>query len=185
MKRIVVVLAACSAAKPAPPVRPMTTAEWIRRCADRVEVARLVVARVDKTFGDAEITVDSSPWNPRVRFDLSIKPDGYFGAQVQHGSFPCLDFDPTPTVPWKHGGHDIVLSRMRRLEGDEAWVEGNRVAPATAAVFGREMERALEACLLDARGVPLGKPPTDFTCGDTVDKCPDEPTEGDDGCPSR
>jgi len=38
----------------------------------------------------------------------------------------------------------------------------------------------VEACLLDARGVPLGKPPADF-----IDKCPDEPTEGDDGCPSR
>ena len=166
MKRCALVLAACSAAKPVRPIAPMTTDEWVRRCSDRFEVARLAVAHVDKAFSAGAVTVDALPHNPHVRFDLNVAPDGYFGAQVEHGKFPCIDFDPIPTIDWKHGGHDIVLSRRRRLDGDEAWIEGNRVSPATAAMFRREMERAIDDCLLDARGVELAKPPPEIHCAD-------------------
>ena len=53
-------------------------------------------------------------------------------------------------------------------------------------VLGRAFETALDACLSDARAVPIGVVPKDFSCVDKLDKCPDKPTPDSeaDGCPS-
>ena len=154
--RALVLLAACGSTKPLPPVQELTAEAWIERCGARLEVARLAVAHVDKAFAHGKVTSHAVPDRVSVRFHLDVAPDGYFTAQVQHGS-ACSGGDPNEPHAWHDAGHGmpIVLWRARRLGDDRAHVEGNRVSPATAVTFRREMERALDACLLDARGVAL------------------------------
>jgi hypothetical protein len=58
----------------------------------------------------------------------------------------------------------------------------------TIAPFRAAFEGALEACLSDARAVPIGPVPSDIECVDKVDKCPDTKAPGaddDDGCPEK
>jgi hypothetical protein len=158
---LVVVLAACGSTKPPEPVREMTIDEWVERCAARLEVGKLAVARMDKAFAKGKVTVDATPQHPHVRFHLDVAPDGYFNAKVQHGRAPCTLPDERLETSWEDGqeAKRLVLTRWRRLGDDEARIEGNRVSPSTAKAFRREMERAIDACLLDARGVTLAKGP--------------------------
>ena len=162
MKAALVVLAACGSTKP--PVRELTIDQWVERCAARFEVARIAVARADKTFGRGEVKVDAEPHTPSVSFHLEVAPDGYFSARVQHGRRPCSSPDERLKPAWQDGqeADRLVLTRWRRLDDDEARIEGNRVSPSTAKLFRREMERAIDACRLDARGVALAASPA---CG--------------------
>ena len=160
MRRALVLLAACGTTKPLPPVQEMTVEHWIERCSARLEVARIAVAHVDKSFAKAKVSVTARPHIVHIRVHLDVAPDGYFTAGVQHGA-ECLGNDPDEPADWHDAGHGmrIVLYRARKLGKDRAHVEGNRVSPDTAKSFRREMERALDACLLEARGVAMAKAP--------------------------
>jgi hypothetical protein len=186
VKRWLLVLAACGGTQPTPrPPRAMNADEWVRRCADYLEVARLALARVDPAFGEGKLALDNSPFHPSLRFDVAIE-GGEYRTSVERGRHPCIDFDSDDpswiNLPWSDGR--TPRFRIRRIDGNEAWLDTDPKAPdTTAVVFRREMEHALERCLVDARGVKLADPPKDFSCADTVDECPDEPGSGEDGCP--
>jgi hypothetical protein len=154
------VLAACTPpTKPLPPLEPMTLDAWIARCRDRLDVARLAVAHGDRVFAAAEVGVSSTPFVASLHVTVDIG-DAYYSASVQH-RHACAAPELPLDMGWKDVDwglpHDIVVGRKRRLGGDEAVIEVNRTPKRTAGPFKREMERALEACLLDARRVPIAK----------------------------
>jgi hypothetical protein len=177
-----VLLLACGA--PAKSPAPSSTAEWTSRCASRLDAARTKLA-----LGGAT-KIDASPWNPSVRFEIHVG-DGYYEASVSHGRDACSDYDsddPAFTnLAWSNGSFasKIALDRIRRINGDEAHLGADKVAPVTLAPYRAALETALEACLNDARTVPIGSVPKDFSCMDMKDKCPDTPTPDSDadGCP--
>jgi hypothetical protein len=166
----------------------MTSTQWTARCSARIEIARLALVRVDRAFHDATLQVDPAPWNPHLRFEARVR-DGYWEAAVERGRGPCIDFDIDDpdynNMPWRDGSSAsrVLVDRIMRLDGDEAWLQANRVSSSSAIAFRREFQRALLGCLEDARGVYLADPPPGM-CSDDVDTCPDEP-EVEDGCPEH
>ncbi|HEY2369447.1 MAG TPA: hypothetical protein VGH87_23780 [Polyangiaceae bacterium] len=187
MRRLFVIaaIAACSAPAKSPASSSVT--EWTSRCAARLEGARTKLA-----LGGAT-KIDPSPWHPIVRFEVHAG-GGYYEAIVSHGRGACIDFDsddPTFTnLPWSNASFasKVALDRLRRMNGDEASVQADKVPRETIAPFRAAFEGALEACLSDARAVPIGPVPSDIECVDKVDKCPDTKAPGaddDDGCPEK
>jgi len=179
---VIAVVAACGA--PAKSPASTSVAEWTSRC-----VARLDAARTKLALGGTT-KIDSSPWHPIVRFEVHIA-GGYYEATVSHGRGACIDFDsddPSFTnLPWSNGSFasKVALDRLRRMNGDEAAVQADKVPRETIAPYRAAFESALEACLSDARAVPIGPVPNDIECVDKNDKCPDTPTPEStaDGCP--
>lgn len=187
MRRLLVIaaIAACSAPAKSPAASSVT--EWTSRCAARLEAARTKLALGGVT------KVDATPWYPVVRFEVHVG-GGYYEAAVSHGRDACSDFDsddPSFTnLAWSNGSFasKVALDRIRRMNGDEASAQADEVPRATIEPFRAAFEGALEACLNDARAVPLGAVPKDFSCMDKVDKCPDAKAPGaddDDGCPEK
>ena len=163
----------------------MSIDQWVARCRDRFEVARIAMTRIDKSFVGAEIDVDVTPHNPSVRMSVQSELGGFFAAGITHGDPPCLDFEPVPIPAWtSQSGTTRGMSRIRRVNGDEALIDAHEMPAIAAEHFRREMERAIDACFVDAKISPLAKVPSGINCGDTVDKCPDNPTEDDEGCPT-
>lgn len=184
MRRIAfsIVVLACSA----PARAPSSPAAWTAQCSARLEAARTKLG-----LGGATKT-DTTPWNPSVRFEVHVG-GGYYEASVAHGRGACIDFDsddPSFTnLKWSNGAYakKIALDRIRRMDGDEAAIEADKVPRETIEPFRAAFEDAIEACLQDARGVTLGAIPKDFSCMDKKDVCPDKPSPADeaDGCPSQ
>ena len=184
MRRLAVwiVLVACSA----PARTPHSPADWSSSCGARIEAARKTLA-----LGGAT-KIDATPWNPSVRFEVHVG-DGYYEASVQHGRNPCIDFDsdePSFTnLKWSDGASatKVAVDRIRRMDGDEAMMQADKVPRETAERFRSAFEGALESCLQDARGVKLGPVSSDVSCMDKMDKCPDSPTaaSAEDGCPDH
>jgi hypothetical protein len=138
-----------------------------------------------------KVKIDVAPWNPTLRFEARPVKGGYYEGAVSHGRHPCLCFDSDDPKwnnhPWQNGAHkgQVTLDRIRRLQGDEAWLQAKGVPPKTIDKFRRAFERAFDACLSDAQSVPLADPPSTISCVDTVDRCPDgSDPSGDDGCPA-
>ena len=185
MRRVLVIVAvACGA--PAKSPASSSVAEWTSRCSARLDAARTTLA-----LGGA-MKIDASPWHPVVRFEVHVG-DGYYEAAVSHGRDACSDYDsddPSFTnLAWSNGSFAsrVALDRFRRMNGDEAWVQADKVPADTIARYRAAFESALDTCLSDARAVPIGAVPKDFSCIDKVDKCPDKPTPESvaDGCPSQ
>jgi hypothetical protein len=181
MRRLAIlsIVLACSA----PPKSPNSPADWTARCNARLEAARTKLGLAGATKSD------TTPWNPRVRFEVHVGA-GYYEASVEHGRDACIDFDsddPSFTnLKWSDGHYatKIALDRIRRVDGDEAAIQADKVPPNTIAPFRAAFEDAIEACLQDARGVTLGPVGKDVSCIDKKDVCPDAPTaNSDDGCP--
>jgi len=181
---LLVFVVACSA----PAAKSATSpADWASRCGARVETARTKLG-----LGGAA-KIDPTPWNPSVRFEVHVGA-GYYEASVQHGRNPCIDFDsddPSFTnLKWSNGASSskVAVDRIRRVDGDEAGIQADKIPAETIAPFRAACEDAIEACLQDARGVALGPVSKDVSCMDKTDKCPDTPsnkTADDDGCPSQ
>lgn len=186
MKRLVIIALAIVLACSAPAKSPASASGWTARCAARLDAVKTKLA-----LGGATKT-DASPWNPGVRFEAHVG-DGYYEAFVAHGRDACADYDsdnPSFTnMRWSNGSlaPNVALDRIRRVEGDEAGMQADHVPRETIEPFRAAFEDALEACLQDARGVPVGAVPSDFSCIDKTDRCPDTPSpEAEaDGCPSH
>ncbi|HEX5058357.1 MAG TPA: hypothetical protein VFV99_03310 [Kofleriaceae bacterium] len=145
--------------------------------------------RLDYGFADATVGIDNSPWNPSLRFEARTG-DGYWQASVEHGRGACIDFDIDDpaynNMPWRDSSSadHVLVDRIMRLGGDEAWLQANAVSTTSAIAFRRELQFALSECLLDARGVELADPPDGLCNFDAEDRCPDEPSaDSDEGCP--
>jgi hypothetical protein len=182
---IVVTALACGASTPAPTTpAPRTAVDWTRACAARLESAR-------KASGvrGGEVKTDTSAWHPGVRFEVKIG-GGYMHALVSHGQGACIDFDTdVVNVAWRDSSDakSVALDRLRRMNGDEATVQAERVPAKLVAPFRAAFEPALDGCLIDAQSVPLGKVPPEISCTDKRDVCPNDPETTDfndvDGCP--
>jgi hypothetical protein len=186
MRRLVVVAIAVACSAPAKSPASISPADWTARCAARLDAARTKLA-----LGGATKT-DPTPWNPHVRFEVHTA-GGYYEASVTHGRDACSDYDsdePSFTnLKWSNSAHasKIALDRIRRVQGDEAAIEADKVPRETIEPFRAAFEEAIEACLQDARAVPLGAVPRDFSCIDKADRCPDTPNADAeaDGCPTH
>ena len=190
MRRYLLLAACGHPVAPLPPAEPLTSTQWVARCSERVEIARLSLVRLDRAFDRASLDLDPAPWNPRLRFEVRGDGAGYWQAAVEHGRGACIDFDIDDpaynNMAWTDGSSAsrVLVDRIMRLGGDEAWLQANRVSRASALVFRREFQRALLGCLHDARGVALADPPAGLCDFDAVDACPDQPEE-EDGCPEH
>jgi hypothetical protein len=183
MRRLALVSIAVACGAPAK--SPSSPVEWTARCSARIEAARKKLGLGGATTSDAR------PWNPSVRFSVTVG-EGYYSASVQHGRDACIDFDsddPSFTnLKWSNGvASRTAFSRIRRIDGDEGSFGADAVPRETIEPFRVAFEDAIEACLQDARGVALGPIPKDISCLDKTDKCPDSPTSTttEDGCPSQ
>jgi hypothetical protein len=183
MRRLALVsfILACGA----PAKTPSSRTDWAAHCSARVEAARTKLG-----LGGAT-TIDPTPWNPGVSFDVKVG-GGYYQAFVHHGRGACIDFDsddPSFTnLKWSNGAYasKVAVDRIRRVDGDEAVIQADKVPPGTIDHFRAAFEDALESCLQDARGVALGPVSKDVSCVDKKDVCPDVPTADDkDGCPDQ
>jgi hypothetical protein len=191
MRFAYVVIAGCAGSAPLvqPPRDELSATQWTRRCGDRIELARMMLVRYEPAFVDATLAIDTSPWNPSLRFEARRGAD-YWQASVQHGRGACIDFDIDDdsynNMAWRDGSSAdrVLVDRIMRLDGDEAWLQANDTLVTTAYAFRRELEFALRECLLDAQGVALVDPPAGLCNFDQDDRCPDEPTDADDGCPA-
>ena len=170
----------------APAKSPTSPADWTARCSARLEAARTKLGLGGATKSD------TTPWHPTVRFEVRVA-GGHYEAIVSHGKDACSDYDSDDpslsNLKWSNGSlaAKVALERIRRLDGDEAVIDADKVPAETIAPFRAAFEDALEACLEDARHVTLAALPKDFSCIDKADKCPDAPTPESeaDGCPSH
>jgi hypothetical protein len=194
MRFVWIFVLACAEPRAATPVPPkpraeLSTTQWTERCRQRIDLARLALVRLDDAFAEAAIDIDTSPWNPGLRFEAR-RGSGYWQAHVEHGRGPCIDFDVDDpeynNMPWRDGTsvHRVAVDRIMRMDGDEAWLQAAHVPEQTAIAFRRELQRALRECLVDARGVALADPPAGMCNGGADDRCPDEPNRAsEEGCP--
>jgi hypothetical protein len=179
-------------ARAAPPAPKMRADEWTERCAGHIEAARRALVPSIPAFAQVKLKVDPAPWNPTLRFEVHPASGGYYEGAISHGRHPCIDFDSDDparqNLPWSDGAstRSVALDRIRRLEGDEAWLQANRVPAETIAPFQSAFEQVLDACLHEGQSVPLGDVPPDFSCMDKVDRCTEDPKANADpggGCP--
>jgi hypothetical protein len=144
---------------PAPRVK-LTVEDWLARCRDRVELARIAVARLEPEIKNGAVELDGSSWNPAVDFEARIA-GGVLTAGVAHGPKPCRDPSrpprPARVVDW----HDFAVQSptdfqsAMRIGDDRAGLYVKLVSEDTAVAFRREMQFALRECVLDAAGVPI------------------------------
>lgn len=148
--------AACTHPQAAPPRAHMTATQWTKQCSDRIEIARLALVPLDPAFADAKLDIDTDPSHPTVHFEARTGEAGIWWSNVKHGHHPCERVPPGFT-DWRDNPSDLPtqVARTMRRDGDVAWLEANAVSPASALAFRREMERALAACVADARDVEL------------------------------
>jgi hypothetical protein len=147
----------------------LSATEWTQRCADRIELARLALVRLEPAFEHGQLDVDNSPWNPKLHFEARTDENGLWWANVARGGKHACDGATIARgySDWRDGTSEIpmLVDRYMRIENDEAWVQADHVPENTAIAFRREMQFALRECLLDARGVTLVKPPPEACDG--------------------
>jgi len=184
-------VAAC--AKPTPqlakPARvTLTASEWVARCGDRIELARLQLARLERAFDNAKLEVDARPWHPTLHFEARTGENGLWWANVERGQHPCDEERLRGFVEWRDGTESDtrwMVDRYMRIGGDVAWVQADHVPQNTAIAFRREFQFALRECLLDAQGVALATPPPDLCRESDVPDVPDEPQVDESVLPSQ
>jgi hypothetical protein len=182
---VLLMIVACS--RPSSPLAAkqprvsLTALEWTQRCADRIELARLVLVRLEPAFEHAQLDVDPAPWNPRVHFEVRTGENGLWWANVARGPFSCKDPEKTDKTArgfsdWRDGYSEfpMLVDRYMRIGADEAWLQADHVPDNTAIAFRREMQFALRECLLDAQGVTLLAPPPGVCSGPDVPDVLDE-----------
>ena len=151
VRAAIAVAVLCAACKPAnaPRVKP-TSAEWVARCTERVELARLALVRLSADFKDVFVETNAS-MAPSVRWVANGRKTWY--AFVGHGT-RCPSTKTIRTTEWR----DEPGYSWMQIDNDCALIQGASGDETVKVAFRREMQFALRECLLDARGLPAVAP---------------------------